>query len=477
MSLGSRGKVAAMKVDIREANVAFALLLAVIVGTLVLQGCLSANTPEEAVRPTAISARRASPRPRTSIPTVEIAVPTPVPPTLQANNTAALATPSPATKRITLTLWVDYPDVLEKAFEATLDEYQREHPTVSVVVSKSVDILGQLTGTSSGAGHPDLFSLTSDRIGGMAEAGFIIPLNQFARTVGPQVQGEYEPLAKDGVMYGDYFWAFPQAMGGLAWVYNPKLVPNPPDSIDRFLSEGGSFQRTHPGYVYFDYPGRGNPYFNAPWFYGLGGYYLSGDGKVGVSTDGGLRGALLVQNLSRLMPPKSTEPPENRFMEGKQAWLMTEGTFLGMLEQQNVPFALAQWPVLDGIHRAKPLVVTWGLAISASTRHPEEAATLAYYLSTEKFASRLADQLAFVPAYKQFNDLWLKSHGDSMLARRIQQLRMGTPFPNHPAMDLLWMPLSDMWEAIWQGGDAKFHLKKAQDAMDQLLKAANGGNP
>jgi hypothetical protein len=44
-------------------------------------------------------------------------------------------------------------------------------------------------------------------------------------------------------------------------------------------------------------------------------------------------------------------------------------------------------------------------------------------------------------------------------------------------MDLLWMPLSDMWEAIWQGGDVEVHLRKAQEAMDQLLKAARGNNP
>ncbi len=475
-----------MESDNHEGCAALVFFSVTVVLLLVIQGCTRAKTSEVPVRPTAISAKRASPAPRTPLPTVELvtppALPSPVP---RPKSTAAVSSPTAGTpavlstsvspaRHITLTLWIDYPDVLEKAFETALAGYERRHPGVSVVVSKNVDIIGELAGSPPGKKHPDLFSITSDRVGGMAEAGFTIPLDQFVKVVGSRIQSEYEPLAKEGVEYGGYHWIFPQAMGGLAWVYNPNLVPNPPDTISQFLSESEGFRRAHPDDVYFAYPGRGNPYFNAPWFYGFGGYYLSRDGKVGVDTEDGVKGALLVQNLSKLMPPQSTESPETRFMEGRQAWLMTEGVFLEEVRRRNAPFDLAQWPVLDGTRRARPLVVTWGLAISPSTRHPEEAAKMAYYLSTQEFASAMSGQVAFVPAYKAFNDSWLKSHGDSMLAKRIRQIRLGTPFPNQPVMDFLWMPLSDMWEAIWQGGDVRVHLKKAQDAMEQLLKASRG---
>ena len=461
-----------MTTNARRWAIVFALLMLLIL--LLLQGHASqtkGNPSPLPMRSTALSAKSSTPYFTTALPTPKIMMPVPTPsPKPDVTPILSTATPVPPGKPITITIWLDYPDVLMTAFDKALTRYKDEHPEVSVVVQTNVDVIGRLTGAENSAKRPDLFSITSDRIGAIAEAGLIIPLDEFAPKYGPQIRKEYEPLAKKSVEYDGKFWMFPQAVGGLALVYNPRLVPRPPDTIAQFISESKVFRQTHPKDVYFDYPGRGNPYLNAPWFYGAGGYYIS-DKKVGVDTGGGAFGASLVQSLRKLMPKQDKTAPEERFAQGKQAWLMTEGIFLENLRKGKTAFDLAQWPLLDNTHRARPLVVVWGLAISPGTHHPAEAADLAYFMSTREFASAMGNQLAFIPAYKAPNDSWLRDHSNSMLARRILQVRAGAPFPNHPAMDLLWMPLSNMWEAIWQGGNVSPQLKKTQETMEQILKA------
>ncbi len=446
---------------------------------------VASSVPGPTASPTAV-ARKEKASPTKPIiatpaePTPIAATSKPTPPTTPTAVPTKSKTPSPSSggsKPAVVLIWHSYPPQLEKILDEATTAYMKDHPNVRIQVVKQPDIQEAITNISDATGYPDIIAFTSNNIGAFAESGTIIPLDQLIEKLKLPLRKELEPLAIEAVSYQGHVWAVPHALGGLAWVRNPQLATSVPKDIDEFLRQREEFEKKHPQDLYFVYTGRDNPYFDALWFYGEGGFYIDDHNKVGINTPGGIKGMYLTRRISQAIPPREIKvPPEELFSTGKLAWIITEGQILDQM-REAVPIDLPQWPMLEDGKRAKPLITAWSFGIYAGSGFQPEALQVANGLAAKYIPQSLKNQVGFVPASKAFNDSLLASDRTGLLSKRILQVREGAPFPNSPAMDILWNPLANMWQAVLNGASIEETAKRAQKTVEDAIKGIWKNNP
>ncbi len=430
------------------------------------------NTPGKPTEPPTqppSSARSSTPSPA---PTPS-STPVPIPPTQKAT-AAATASPPGSHKPSAVVIWHSYPPQMENVLNKAVDAYMKDHPESRIQVVKQPDIQEAISNLTDATGYPDIIAFTSNNVGSLAESGTIIPLNQLIHKLGLPFKNEFEPLALKSVSYQGFVWAVPHSLGGLAWVRNTDLAKTVPTNIDDFLKQRAEFEKEHPGDIYFLYPGRDNPYFNAPWFYGEGGFYITDNYKVGIDTPGGIKGMQLVRKIAMSIPKRQISvPPEELFSTGKLAWIMTEGQILDQMKEV-VPIDLPRWPVLEDGKRAKPLVTAWCFGIYSGSAFQPQAVRVADDLAVKYIPEAMKGQVGFAPASIKFNNSLVSKEPSSLLAKRIIQIRDGAPFPNTPAMDILWNPLANMWQAVLSGAPIEDAAKQTQKLIEDSIKAVWG---
>ena len=435
------------------------------------EGATATNTPSkpaELPTQTPSSARLSTPSPA---PTPS-STPVPIPPTQKA--TAAATASPPGSSVSSVVIWHSYPPQMENILKEAVGAYMKDHPKLKIQVVRQPDIQEAISNLTEATGYPDIIAFTSNNIGALAESGVIIPINQLIHKLGLPFEKEFEPLALKSVSYQGFVWAVPHSLGGLAWVRNTDLARNVPTNIDDFLKQRTEFEKEHPGDIYFLYPGRDNPYFNAPWFYGEGGFYITDNYKVGIDTPGGIKGMQLVRKIAMSIPKRQISvPPEELFSTGKLAWIMTEGQILDQMKEV-VSIDLPRWPVLEDGKRAKPLVTAWCFGIYSGSAFQPQALRVANDLAAKYIPEAMKGQIGFAPSSIEFNNAVVSKEPSSLLAKRIMQIRDGAPFPNTPAMDILWNPLANMWQAVLSGAPIEDTAKQTQKLIEDSIKAVWG---
>src|SRR5258708_20525246 len=94
-----------------------------------------------------------------------------------------------------------------------------------------------------------------------------------------------------------------EAVEAITIIYNKKLITSSqiPKTTDGLVSFAKSYSQSNPG----SYGVVWNPkdaYFQAPWIYGSGGFYVKADGSVGLNTSGTKAGFNYVASFKGAMP-------------------------------------------------------------------------------------------------------------------------------------------------------------------------------
>lgn len=431
--------------------VSFFLLLVMVAGLLAACGETQTPTPTTgaAAQPTNTTEAQSQP--------TEQAANTPEPaPTNTPEAPAAEATPAEPTPETIgggatrLVIWHGWQGTYAETIKRLLGEYaQKNNLTLELLAPPSMNDRVNVA-IPAGEG-PDIIAWVNDQIGKNAEIDVIQPLDDKGIDRA-YLEQNFVGTAVEAVTYKDQTWCVPETMEAIAFVYNKDLVPEDqlPKDTNELLQKAQEFNQANSGKYYFVYQANGDPYHNAPWWYGYGAFYVNEAGDVGLDTPESIQAGQFLKQLTTIMPKEVDYDVSRALMtEGNAGIWMTGPWAIADIQKAGINFGVAPIPTVSETGKpGTPFVGVKCMMLAQGAENPEAAIELMKYYGSAEFQTALAQELKLVPANKQAQDA-VKS--DPVVAGFLASANNGTPLPSTPFMALLWGPAGDAQRAIWTG--------------------------
>lgn len=319
---------------------------------------------------------------------------------------------------------------------------------------------------------PDLFIRPHNELGEFHDEKILsaIDLSKLPFASDAYLAKLLEGLSIDGVLHG-----YPLTYKGLFQFYNKALCPDgpPADTEDLAAWKQRMPEGTYP--LVYD---ASNPFFHAPLLIGAGGKIFGDDGRTFALFEEPAATSFRWPGewkRSGVLPP---EPNYNEmirlFQSGKAAaivvgpWYQPAGE-IG--ESGNWDIA----PLFKVKGRPTGSFVTVeGVYVSVQTKHPEQAALVASFLSGLDGEKERFRRLGLPPVTRAAYDT-LDTSGDNarraaMVRVQRQSLEHGVVTPNTSRMAAVWTPATDLLSASLAGrdlekaiGDAKYMLARVDE--------------
>ncbi len=357
------------------------------------------------------------------------------------------AAPDPV---VNITIWNQWDDTSQAAVSAVFDQYEVDHPGVTISLFKTTALGDALkVAIPSGTG-PDIIGWSSETIGDMVKKNFIIDLDQLGVT-SPWLSSTFEPATATGVTNTGKIWALPTIEEAIALVYNKNLVTssylptNPLDFID-LRTKAQAFQTAtgKPLICNQGFPG-GDAYHIAPVFFGFGvPSYLDDYGYVYANTPAAINAGSWLASMHSLSPAsQDIFICQNMFIAGNVGMWWTGPWAIPAIENGGVNYGI--------IPMGKPFVDMRTLSISsnAKDRGNEETA-----LDIIKFFTNAANSITIALANKT-----IPANTAALIDPAIQAFpaiadfgaiaHTGVPMSTSLYAGCQWGPISDAETAIW----------------------------
>ena len=369
----------------------------------------------------------------------------------------------------TITIWHQYDGPYLDAKRAIYDAYTKQYPNVTinlVLKPKLIDAVSAAAGSSQG---PDIVAWVDDQIGKWVKLQAIKPMDSYVDK--SYMNSQFSQAAVDAATFQGKIYGLPESVETITLLYNKKLVnasdvPKTADALVRFAKNYATSRPGEFGVVW-------NPtdaYFQAPWIYGSGGFYVKADGTVGLSSAGTKAGFNYVASFKGLMPTQvDSGIADTLFKQGKAAMIITGPSSVAGYTKAGVQYGFATLPVIaPPINKpASPFVSVKTLMLGNFSTNPALA------VDVMKFFTNKANQTNMVLATKEIpaNKLALadpKVQAIPDIAGFGAQVKNGVALPNTPFMSGLLDPVNKALAAVWTGkqsvdaalGDAQLAAEK-----------------
>lgn len=325
------------------------------------------------------------------------------------------------------------------------------------VVDPLTDKFQQAAATADG---PDIVLWAHDRFGEWAAGGLITPVEP-----SEEFKKGILPTAWDAVSFGGKIWGYPAGVEAIGLIYNKKLVPTPPATIEEIASlklpEG-----VKP--ILWDY---NNTYFTFPLLMANGGFAFQkgADGnyngkETGVNNEGAIKGASALRKLidDGIVPAGVDYGVMDGAMAKGEVGMVLNGPWSwANYKAAGIDFAVAPLPSVDGAP-SKAFVGVTSFAINAASPNKD--------LAVELLENNLLtdDQLAIWNENSSVGALAdisaAAKQTDPNVAVTIANAASGVPMPSNPEMGAFWSAMGPALSNI---------TSKAQDVKPALDDAAN----
>jgi ABC-type glycerol-3-phosphate transport system substrate-binding protein len=216
-----------------------------------------------------------------------------------------------------LTLWHGWTVPETAVLQQLEDEFTALCPGINIQSNQVADNweLNDRYRTSAAAGEgPDLLLDSTQFVATLAEDGLIRPLND---VVDPARLSQFVPTSVHSLRYGGQLYGIPEAARSVALIYNPKLAPHPPQSLDDLLlAVDLEHQFAMPLTFFYGFWGLG----------AFGGRMFNAD-RVAVLDQGGMAEWLQwlhdAANQPGFVFTEGRGPAEDLFIDRKAAFLVT----------------------------------------------------------------------------------------------------------------------------------------------------------
>jgi arabinogalactan oligomer/maltooligosaccharide transport system substrate-binding protein len=374
------------------------------------------------------------------------------------------------TRSGTITIWHQYAGTELDSRKALYDAYTRLYPNVTINLVNKPNLVDAVNVTT--AAGPDIVASVDDQIGRWVKIKVLQPVNSYVDS--GYVSSQYAKVAVDAATFGGKLYGLPETVETITLLYNKKLVnatdvPTTTDALVRFAKNYANSRPGEFGVVW----NTTDAYFQAPWIYGSGGFYVKADGTVGLNTAGTKAGFNFVASFKGSMPAQvDGAVADTLFKEGKAAMIVAGPSSLAGYTKAGVAFGFATLPVvLPGTRPASPFVSVKTLMLGAHSANPALAVDVMKFVTNRANQTQMVLATGEVPA----NKLAL---GDSKvqaiptIAGFGAQVKNGVALPNTPFIAALWDPVSKALAAVWTGKQSvDSALVDAQAAAEKNVAA------
>jgi arabinogalactan oligomer / maltooligosaccharide transport system substrate-binding protein len=345
----------------------------------------------------------------------------------------------------TITIWHNWQGDYLRAKQRIFDFYMQAHPDVKIqlvnqdkLIDKSIDAVNANAG-------PDIIAWVDDSLGRLVKTKTVIALDQYISK--DYVESTYNKAAAQGVEYNGKVWGVPESVEAITLMYNSALVKpaDLPKSIDDITKFQQTFQAANPGKFGIVW-NTTDAYFNAPFFYGFGGFYVHEDGKVGLNTPGGIQAAKFIAAQKPYLPTQiDYGVADTLFKEGKAAAIINGPWSYKDYSGAKIKVGFQTLPA-----PSTPFVGVKSLWVTKNAKNPALAADILKFYTSKSNQVSMALENKEIPANAAADDdPYVQA--DASIAGFATQAKLGVALPNTPYMSVLWDPTANALKAIWNG--------------------------
>jgi arabinogalactan oligomer/maltooligosaccharide transport system substrate-binding protein len=371
------------------------------------------------------------------------------------------------TRSGTVTIWHGWEGSYLDTKKAIFDAYTAKYPNVKIELVNKPKLDQAVTAAVPAGQGPDIIAWVDDWVGKMAKLEIIKPLD--SQVSKDWLSSTYSKPAVDGVTFDNHIYGLPETVEAISLIYNKKLIKDSeiPKTSDDLLSFAKRYQTDHPGQYGIVWNAFNDAYFQAPWVYGYGGFYVKADGTVGLKTQGTKSAVKYINSFKPVFPTKPDYGTADQlFKDGKSAMIINGPWSVADYGKAGIDYGIATLPTISSTGKpAAPFVGVKTMMVSANAKNVPLAVDVLKWFSNKENQIKEAVDNKEIPSN-------LAALADAKVKAIVQvaafgaQVANGVPLPNTPYMTALWDPVSKGLESAWT---AKLSV---DDAMDAAQTAA-----
>ncbi|MBI9113932.1 ABC transporter substrate-binding protein [Sanguibacter suaedae] len=389
------------------------------------------------------------------------------------------------------------------AYEKAVAAFEEANDVeVDIIVTTADDYNTKLKAAITGRQVPDVFYIAPGDVQGYVNNGVVKDITEYVEssdTIDLENIWEYgvDSYRFDGTLQGQgSIYALPKDVGPFSFGYNKTMFeeagiplpdPDQPYTLDEFVDVAKQLTKDTNGDGKLDQWGTGlNVQWNLqPFVWGNGGDWLNED-RTEVTVDTpefaeALQWFADLQNVEGVTPSvgeAQTLDTYQRWMKGEIGFFPVGPWDVSTYEELDFDWDLIPYPVGDN-GETSTWIGTLGIAVSNSTKHPEEAVELAEYLTADVDAQQtLIDAGIQIPNLKDMAQEWVDD-SETKPANKQEFLQIveeyGRALPANNTYNGEWY--DELFTNIQPVLDGKVtaaeYLKEAQPKMQAFLDDAN----
>jgi arabinogalactan oligomer/maltooligosaccharide transport system substrate-binding protein len=367
----------------------------------------------------------------------------------------------------TITIWHGWEGSYLETKKAIFDAYTAKYPNVKIELVHKPKLDEAVTAAVPAGQGPDIIAWVDDWVGKMAKLEIIKPLDDQASK--DWLSATYSKPAVEAVTFDNKVYGIPETVEAISLIYNKKLIQpsDIPKTSDDLLAYAKSYPQSHPGQYGIVWNAFNDAYFQAPWVYGFGGFYVKADGTVGLSQQGTKNAVKYIDSFKGSIPAKPDYGTADQlFKDGKSAMIINGPWSVSDYGKAGIDYAITTLPKISSTGKpASPFVGVKTMMVSANAKNVPLAVDILKWFSNKDNAIKEALDNKEIPSnLAALADPQVK--GITQVAAFGAQVANGVPLPNTPFMTALWDPVSKGLEAAWTG------KQSADQAMNDAQTAA-----
>lgn len=323
---------------------------------------------------------------------------------------------------------------------AAFDKKGNKTTIVSVPFDQIPDKLIQ--SAPKGQGPDVIVTLPQDRLGQLASAGVIEPMDKYITS-----KTDFDKTGLNAMTYQGKLFAIPMFAESVALVYNKKLVPKAPATWAEFLKVA----QDNTGNGKFGFlADLSNAYMNYGIVSAYGGYVFKNTNgtlnikDIGLANAGADKASAFLNDLRykyNLVPEGvSGDVAKGAFTDGRLAMFLTGPWDMGDIKKAGIDYGITTFPTPPGASgKWSPFVGVQGTMINAYSKNKVAAAGFAKQISSSDAQFAFNKAGGRIPVSLSART---KLKSDPVVAGFGKSISAGTPMPNVPAMGAVWAPWS-----------------------------------
>ncbi|MBB6097057.1 arabinogalactan oligomer/maltooligosaccharide transport system substrate-binding protein [Deinobacterium chartae] len=369
-----------------------------------------------------------------------------------------------------LTVWTQYQGNELAWLKQVAKTYEKSNKgdTVEIVSVPFGDTQQKfILGAPKGEGPDLIMTVPHDRLGELAAAGVIEPLEKYVSN-----KKDYSDVALDALTYRGKLFGLPVSTEAVAVVYNKKLVPTFPANWNDFLKTAQKLTDPNKGTFGF-FTNLDDIYINYGVVSAYGGYVFKNnkgtlDTKdVGIANAGATKAMAFLNDLRykyNLVPQGvNNDVAKSAFLDGQLGMWLTGPWDMESIKQTKIDYGIATLPTPPGASsKWSPFVGVQGLVMNAYSKNKVAAAKLAKLLTSSSSQVSFNKAGGRIPASKS---ALARLKNDPVVAGFSKSVAAGTPMPNIPQMGAVWGPWTDAIKLATQKPGADYN-----GILDNALK-------